>query len=182
MGDAVRWAHPAMTTLWSQVWDEDGEKQPLQPQEFIDAFRSISTVNNSVKAYMAYYYQSYYTRDGRKTVDASETDAVATALFGLTPSSLETMYAQMGELKEDKAATQALKTQFMTSMRNALRAENEKDRQVWLRKARIYLQSSGVNMKEAGSWYAEAGRGNEHLFLDIDAKYRELKMKDSLRK
>jgi hypothetical protein len=173
LGDAVRWAQPAVTTMWSQVWDTDGEKRPFQTQEFIDAFRSISTVNNGVKAYMAYYYHSYFTRDNHKLADASETDALMTGLFGLTNSSIETMYQQIAALKDDKAVQDAFKTEYLKAQRNAWRAETEEERTAWARKARIYLKSARITPGQAKSWFSEAGRGNESLILEIDNKYRQ---------
>jgi hypothetical protein len=172
-GDAVKWAMPATTALWSQVWDDEADQVPLQTQEFIDAFRSISTVNNGVKAHLAYYAHAYFTRDGQKIVSATETDALMTAMFGLTKSGVEKMYQQMEELREDKVTLDVLKSEYIKNKRAAMRADNEEDRRKYLRRARIMLKSANVTTREASKWFSQAGRGNEDLILKMDAEYRK---------
>lgn len=172
-GDAVKWAMPATTALWSQVWDDEADQIPLQTQEFIDAFRSISTVNNGVKASLAYYAHAYFTRDGQKIAPATETDALMTAMFGLTKSSVETMYQQMEELREDKVTLDSLKKEYTRNMRAALRSDNAEDKRKYLRRARIMLKSANLDTREAAKWFGQAGRGNEDLFLKMDAEYRQ---------
>jgi hypothetical protein len=171
-GDAVRWAMPAVTSAWSQVWNDEDSQVPLQQQEFIDAFRSISTVNNAVKAYMAYYAHSYYTRDGQKIADATDTDAIMAAIFGLTNSHIEKMYQQMEELREDRAAREILQKEYLSAMRDAARASNEEDRKKLYRKAKIYLKSANLTTREAAGWFSRAVRGDEELYLQIDREYR----------
>jgi hypothetical protein len=170
--DAVKWAMPAVISVWSQTYGED-ERIPLKTQDFIDAFRSISTVNNGVKAYMAYYYHNYYTRDGQEIIEANETDALMTAFFGLTKQPMERMYQMMEEMREDKTAKDELKAAYVKAVRSALRAETPEENAYYMKRARIFMQSGGLTQREASRWLAEAGHGNESLFLEMDRRYRE---------
>ena len=172
--DAARWMQPALTTLWSQTMDDDQEQIPLESQDFIDAFRSITTVNSSVKAYMALYYSSYYARDGSKITGADEMDAVAIALFGLTPSSVEKMYRQMDFIKEDRDAVNQMKKEYVKNIRRAMRSETPSDRELYIKRARILAQSARIDHKEKGSWLREALQGDEHLVQKMDQEFLKL--------
>jgi hypothetical protein len=129
-------------------------------------------VNNAVKAHIAYYAHAYYTRDGQKIADATDTDAIMTAFFGLSNSHIEKMYQQMEELRESDAAQRVLQKDYISTMRQALRAETREDRQRLLRKARIFLKSANLTTREASRWYSAALRGNEELVQKIDGEYR----------
>lgn len=172
--DAARWMQPALTTLWSQTMDDEQAQLPLEPQDFIDAFRSITTVNSAVKAYMALYYSSYYARDGSKITGADEMDAIATAFFGLTPSAVEKMYRQMDFIKEDKDATNLLKKEYVKNVRRAMRAENPADRALYMKRARIIAQSARLDTKEKGVWLRQALQGEELLIQKMDQEYLKL--------
>lgn len=172
--DAARWMQPALTTLWSQTMDDEQAQLPLEPQDFIDAFRSITTVNSAVKAYMALYYSSYYARDGSKITGADEMDAIATAFFGLTPSAVEKMYRQMDFIKEDKDATNLLKKEYVKNVRRAMRAENPADRALYMKRARIIAQSARLDTKEKGVWLRQSLQGEELLIQKMDQEYLKL--------
>lgn len=172
--DAARWMQPALTTLWSQTMDSEDEQLPLEPQDFIDAFRSITTVSNGVKAYMALNYSAYFTRDGAKILEADETDAVAIALFGLTPSSIEKMYRQMDFIKEDREAIDSLKKEYVKNVRRALRAESPSDRALYMKRARIIAQSARLDTKEKGVWLRQALKDDEMLVHKMDEEFLKL--------
>lgn len=172
--DAARWMQPALTTLWSQTMDSEDEQLPLEPQDFIDAFRSITTVNNGVKAYMALNYSAYFTRDGAKILEADETDAVAIALFGLTPSSIEKMYRQMDFIKEDREAMDSLKKEYIKNVRRSLRAESPSDRALYMKRARIIAQSARLDTKEKGVWLRQALKDDEMLVHKMDKEFLKL--------
>ncbi len=171
--DAARWSYPALSSLWSQVMDKDGEQIPLDPQDFIDAFRSISTVNNAVKAYFALEYSSYYSRDGQKVATVDEMDAVAISLFGLVPDRIEKMYRQMNYLKEDKEAIRLMEKEYTKNMKNALRAKTPEDREIYLKRAQIIARSARLTTKEANQWFKHSLSGDEELILQMDEEFRK---------
>jgi hypothetical protein len=175
--DTARWMQPALTGMWSATMNDEEDALPLETQDFVDAFRSVSTVNNGVKAYMAMYYNGYYTRDGKKIATADDIDALAIGLFGLTPSSVDKMYRQMDFLKESDATLKSFKTEYVKNMRRALRAEDKPTRQLYLKRARIMAQSAGIDSREKAKWFQEALKGDEALIMDIDKEYRELLQK-----
>jgi hypothetical protein len=172
--DTARWMQPALTGLWSATMNDEEDALPLETQDFIDALRSISTVNNGVKAYMAMYYNGYYTRDGKKIATVDEIDAIAIGLFGLTPSAVDTMYRQMDFIKEDRDTLDSFKKEYVKNMRHALRATDKPTRQLYLRRARIMAQSAGIDSRDKAKWFQEALKGDEALIQEIDKEYREI--------
>lgn len=177
LSDAVRWAYPAITSLWSQVWMDETDAVPLETSDFVDAFRSVSTVNNATKAYMAYYYQSYFTRDGSKITDMSEVDAFMTAVFGLTPQRVERMYQQLDQLKDRRSAHDSLKAAYLKTKRQILRTDDALERDRLTRRARILLKSGDLTTEEAGQWFRQGLQGQSDLVKKIDDEYREKFMK-----
>ena len=166
-------AYPAITTIWSQTMDEPSEARPWDANEFLDTVRSITSVSQAAKGYFALAYGKYFTRNGQYVVDADEIDAVAMAVFGLTPDKVSEMGRQLRYLKDDKDAIKELEKEYQKNMRLYFQATEKADKEIYLRRANHIAISAQLNRRERATWFNHAMSGNEAMVDKIDQEFRK---------
>jgi hypothetical protein len=173
MADAATWAWPTISKIASATMNEDQNAQELTTMDFVDAFRSISTVNEATKAGIAAFYGDYYSRSGQRLAKVDGVDAFAIGVLGLTPDSVDKMYREMKHLKDIKDTKTSLENEYNKAIRNMLRSDNQTDRDLYLRRARIFAQSAGLNSTEKAQWIKKALQGQDIMVDKIDQEYRQ---------
>jgi hypothetical protein len=168
IGDMIRTAEPALNGLMS-LFDKDTPAPNIE--DFIEVTRNISTINNVAKAWYMYNQGNYFTRNGTVvTNNNSGMDAFMTGVLGLTPRDVTDSFLMVKSLKEQKEAQNAAEKEVIKWYRKAIQHYNDNDRELgdaYLKRAKAWLASSGINPADYGSVLSKAVKNNETLFRGI---------------
>lgn len=168
IGDMIKSAEPATAALMS-LFDEN--VTPPTMEDFIDVTRNISTINNTAKAWYLYNQGRYFTRNGTVVTDnATGLDAFMAAVMGLTPRDVTDTFLMIKSRKEQRAAEDAAVKEVQKWYRKAIQEytdDNEELGNNYLKRAKAWLASSGINPSKHGAILRGAVKGHENLFTAV---------------
>ena len=103
---SIQWAQsmwPVVAGAWYAVIGQS-EKYPIVMGDVVNAFRNISSVNSAVRAYYAWNWQKYMSKNGLVIGDADKMDAIAFAAFGLTQRAQADIFRESSSMKIQQEA------------------------------------------------------------------------------
>ena len=141
--DVIKNAYPAMMGVASIFRGPDKER-PFTSDDILDAFRSVSTINNATKAWMIYNYGTYQTRTGVPILGGDGTSAGFMAMLGVNPREMAIYYARKGVMEDQRKAIQDVSKLVESEVGRMMKAETKQEGEVYQRRAWVYLEGIGT--------------------------------------
>lgn len=141
--DVFKNAYPAMMGVASVFRGPDKER-PFTVDDVVDAFKTVSTVNNATKAWMVYNYGTYQTRTGVPIIGGDGISAGFMALLGVNPREVAVYYARKGVLDDQRKAIQEVSKLVETEIGRMMKAETQQEGETYSRRAWVYLEGVGA--------------------------------------
>lgn len=163
-------------TLWaiSDVLRGDSAAMQLLPQDFIDAARSIATVNSVHNVIMAATAGRYYSKNQVYTADTDWQTMMVSAMTGLQPNEIPDTYLLMKNKKSWDELRKTTDSQYIINFQRGLLAASEGNTdlayQYWKR-ARVFLETGHYNPKEQKELYQKAIKNQGSLVAKIKDDY-----------
>lgn len=168
IGDIFSSAEPATNAIMSLF---SPEVAPPTMEDFLEVTRNVSTVNNAAKAWYMYNQGRFFTKNGSVVTDNNTGfDAFMTGVFGLTPRDATDTFLMVKSRKEQKEAEASAEKEVIKYYRMAIREYNNDDRQLgdsYLKRAKAWLVSSGINPDQYSSIISKAVKNNETMFNSV---------------
>jgi hypothetical protein len=146
----------------------------LLPQDFIDAARSISTVNSVHNVIMAATAGRYYSKNQVYTADTNWQTMMVSAMTGLQPNEIPDTYLLMKNKKSWDELRKTTDSQYIINFQRGLLAASEGNTdlayQYWKR-ARVFLETGHYNPKEERELYQKAIKNQGSLVAKIKDDY-----------
>lgn len=164
--DILKSVHPVMhyvVTNLASIGDDAKETMPAPSlQDYLDAFRNISSVNNFTKMYMAMNLEKMISKNEVFIGKADTVDGIMAGIFGLQNRTFSDIQIMNRSLKYKKDAQQEAETQIQKYYRRAMEAYAKEDRELGdknLRAARVYFRLADFQQKDLGRILGEARKG-----------------------
>lgn len=168
LGDMISSAAPA-TNAFLSLFSMDVD--PPTMEDFLEVTRNVSTINNAAKAWYMYNQGRFFTRNGSSVIDnATGFDAFMTGVLGVSPRDATDTFLMIRSRKEQRAAEDAAEKEIIKYYRMAIREYNNNDRELgdtYLKRAKAWLVSSGINPDKYSSIISKAVKNNETLFNSV---------------
>jgi hypothetical protein len=165
IGDMIKSAEPATAALMS-LFDES--VAPPTMEDFLEVTRNISSINNAAKAWYLYNQGRYFTRNGTVVVDnATGFDAFMSGAMGLTNRDVGDTFIMIQSRKEQRKAEDAAVKEVQKWYRKAISEYTDGNQELgdgYLKRAKAWLVSSGINPSKHGAILRGAVKGHENLF------------------
>lgn len=174
LADAIGRIDPFYRAITS-VFTPGDDYYPLSKEDFIDAAREISTVNNIAKVYYAVTTGQYLTKSDMPVmnIDTDPADVVALAL-GLTPQDVSDTYLKIRSMDQERQAKAALSKEVLKHFSRGMKASadgDEKKAEAFYRKAHHMIIGANLDPKERADLWRRAVTENRTLFDKIDRNF-----------
>lgn len=126
---SIQWAqsmYPVVAGAWYAVIGKS-EEYPIIAGDVVNAFRNISTANSLVRAYYAWNWQKYMSKNGQVIGDADKTDAVMFAAFGMTQREVADVFRESSSVKTQQEAWDLAEKNISAEMHQAFIAAGDND-------------------------------------------------------
>lgn len=157
IGQSLKSSYPLLLSLSQAI---TGNKEfPLVHDDFLDAARNISTIDNATKMYMAINWGQYITKNEVVMTDIKGIQSVILGLTGLTPR--EAVDAYLGKkVIKDMAQEQEKVTQLaVKELHRAFRAIQEgkfEDSERYFKRAETYIAGADLGLAGKNSIFTRA--------------------------
>lgn len=147
----------------------------LTVRDFTDVVSNISSLGNLAKAWHAYTFQEYITKNENllSNHEVSAAQAAMTAMTGLTPRTLEDAYSMTASLKDRKAAQEEIRKEAIKNLRLSFKATNVDEANMYLRRAQINIEAGRFTIDEHSKIISQAARGFESMIDSISNKFEQ---------
>lgn len=155
VGDLIASADP----LWKDVvnvFSDRNDKYPIVPEDFLNIFSNVSSINNASKAWYAFNTGRYMTQNQGYQGDISKTEAILMGTMGLTPVRLHDAFLKMESVHDTKDAQKIAQKQVVMYMRLAFQAKNPEDRKRYFMKAHTAVVAGGFRPDQYGDIFRDA--------------------------
>ena len=153
------------------VFSQDNDTYPLLAEDFIDATRNISTVNNAVKMIYAMNTGKYISKNEIYMGDVTTWDAVFMGMTGLSPREVSDAFIKIESLQELRDAQMAAKKEAIKYFRKAFEAKSVEEKEQYLRAAKVHIIGGGFTPDQYSDIFLEATRGNTSLVDKINEDF-----------
>lgn len=151
---ASRLASPTISAI-ADAGKGTNESYPLNAEDFISAFRNITTVDSAMKFYTAANFHKYMNKNGVNLADADSTDGALGAFMGAEPRSISDANIKQEMLSSIKTQKLGAQKEVVLNIQRAL--DNAQDPDAWMRYMKIAkLAAIGGGMNEQD--YIAAGK------------------------
>ena len=143
------------------------ESYPLLQEDILQRLRTISSVNNATKFYVAVNYQKFISKNETFQMDADAMDGVLAGLFGIDPRAIGEAYVKLESIKEIKEFKQKKMQDVSKNMKRA--AENYKNTDEWnryMKAVRMDAIEGGLTPQEYMRAQKDAVRGMGTSFIE----------------
>jgi hypothetical protein len=108
---------PAVASVYRSFGADGGHV--LSVRDWSDAFSNISTLGNLAKAWHAYKFQEYTTKNENTIVrqEVTAAQALMTSLTGIIPRTVEDAYLMAESLKDRKGAQEEIRREAIKNLR-----------------------------------------------------------------
>jgi len=168
LGDMISSAEPATRALLSLFTPDVA---PPTMEDFMEITRNISSVNNAVKAWYMYNQGIFMTKNGGIITDNNTgLDAFMTGMLGLTNRDASDTFLMLKSRKDQQKAEKEAEDEVLKWYRRAIREYNTGDEKLgdqYLRRAKAWLVTGGIQPNKYNSIISRAIKGNESLFESV---------------
>jgi hypothetical protein len=172
---------PAVASVYRSFGADGGHV--LSVRDWSDAFSNISTLGNLAKAWHAYKFQEYTTKNENTIVrqEVTAAQALMTSLTGIIPRTVEDAYLMAESLKDRKGAQEEIRREAIKNLRLGYKSENIDEANKFFRRAQINIESGNFTPQELSQLMNQASKGFESMIDNVRARFAitsEKRMKD----
>lgn len=139
-------AYPLVTGLTAPL---RGDKFDLLQSDFIDAGKSISSWNNTTKAWAMFQMNQILDKNGAYQTDADGWDAVMLALFGVTPMEVGDIYRKFDVMAGSRDAKREIEPHILRLYEDFFRNHDDYEySQKLFRRINVYVRLGGFSLDE----------------------------------
>lgn len=158
------------------VFGENDYAYELGIDDFVDALREVSSVNNAVRAYQVYTMGEWLTKqDGLIAHVPGEDPMVALAVaVGMTPQEVADTYLKLRSNKQFDDIRSEITQDALMNFRRGLKYAadgDEENYQFYARRARALMVSGGFNHRDRAQVLRRAVSENEALIERVDRDF-----------
>lgn len=136
-----------------------GEDFPLVHDDFLDAARNISTIDNATKMYMAINWGQYITKNEVVMTDVKGIQSIILGLTGLTPREAVDTYLGKKVIKdmakEQENVTKLVVKEFHRAFR-AIQDGKFEDSERYFKRAQTYIAGADLNLQGKNAIFTRA--------------------------
>jgi hypothetical protein len=137
-----------VTRQIADVFSGPNKDNPLTSEDILDAFKSVTSINNATKAWVLYQYGTYTTRTGVPIKTGEKEDFIGSfyQLMGMQPREVAKFYARKDVMNDQRAAAQEMTKVIETELSRAFKAANDgnfQQAEIHFRRARAYMEGIG---------------------------------------
>lgn len=143
------------------------ESYPLMQEDILQRLRTISSVNNATKLYIAANYQKFISKNETFQMDADAMDGVLAGIFGVDPRAIGEAYVKLESVKEIKAHKQKKMQDVSKNLKRA--ADNYKNPEEWNR----YMKAAKLDAIEGGLTPQEYMRAQKDAVRGMNTSFVE---------
>lgn len=172
LGDMLGQSMRAVEPFWflGSQFIQGKERNKLTPDDWVQPFKIVSSINASWKFAMAMQYQTWYSRNGNPLADnVSPMFAAVMATTGLQPLDVDRMetFRNIGTDREaqEKAAESLVKTE-MTRFFRDVKNNDDSNAQLHWNNAEVYLTGLGYPEQQRDTLWAIIASENEQILPD----------------
>lgn len=158
LGDLITKTVPIMGRT-ADLFSNADNARPLVFEDLLDAARSISTVDNATKAYMALKWGQFITKNEVAMTDVNGLHAVTMALLGLTPREVTDNYTDRRIMQDSAKAQQQITREVIKEIQRAYRSYEDGDSKMgdkFFQRAKALIQSGDFNPQQQSAIFAQA--------------------------
>jgi hypothetical protein len=136
-------------------------------EDILQRLRTVSSVNNAVKFYVAANHQKFISKNETFQVDADAMDGVLSGLFGIDPRELGEAYIKLESIKEVKVYKQEKMQSVTKNLKRA--AANYKNPEEWnryMKAAKLDAIDGGLTPLDYSRAVKDAVRGMNTSFVE----------------
>jgi len=163
---------PFYKAMRSAITD-DGQAFNIKVEDFVDAFKEISTVSSGSRLYDAFMFQRWLSKKDTYLSDVTKAQATFMTLTGLQPQEISDAYILRQSLKDQKARQDKGEQLFIRDFRRGLRIgqQDPDGAKQFFTRAFVHLHLAGYPEERFGRAIAIASENHETMVERINWDY-----------
>lgn len=174
-GDVLRRTDPFYMRLHDVFTNPDEDTFQTVPEDYLNALRTISSVNSAVGAYYGLSLQEVWTKDGRLVGDIDKLSAVIKGLTGWEPAEIADTYRMMSDGKTRDRAIREIsllaQSEFRKGLYEMANNNDAKAMDTYFKRAYVYMRGAKLDPRQQKAALSSAIRNNEALIDKIRQEY-----------
>ena len=160
LGDMLSSTEPGWNAIRS-VFSDSNETYPLVPEDFINAFSNISSINNTTKMVFALNTGKYVSKNQMRMGDVTPIEAVLMGVAGLEPQRFTDTFIKLNSLTELKDAQKEAEKQVVKYLRLGFSAKTEEEKARYFKAAKLHLVMGGFRPDQYADIFRNASRTDD---------------------
>lgn len=176
--DTIQSSVPMMKGMFSEFTDFEGGYYNLNADDFLDPLRNISSVDNALKLYNVWKFQTWASKNGTNIIEMNLPEGVMAALTGLQPAEIEDSFAKLRATQGFKEGIKSKQKEFIREYRRAMKMEDGPERERVIRGIKSEMILEGFNLKEMSQTWRYA-QDKEMMTDSLFEEYDKLQRRKS---
>lgn len=170
LADFMSRVSPLVGSLYASTVEDD-TFFPVGLTHFNDLAKSVSTYSQVEKAWVAINTGKYLSKNKEFIENVDGWDAVFMGLTGLTPQSVNNMYMQLEQRKDEKTFQKKFIDEAVRYYRLGISAEGDDERIEYFKKAKTRLIAGGLSPTQVSGVLQQAFKGYESKVEKVDRDF-----------